>query len=505
MVLHPQNGFFKVSTGSYGSLGFARNRQRIRMVLSSMNSRFSNKRAHACPQSVIALGLVVALVLGTDWGSNRLIAVSGDADVRRDAAVAAVERVMPCVVNIITKTRVERRGYFFDWWRDNWSPFVQELPPQTSAGSGVIIDEDGYVLTNVHVVEGADEIWIKTMDDREPIRATPMAGVRQSDVALLKIQSQPGHRFQPVRLAADDDLLLGETVLALGNPFGLGGSVSRGILSSKSRRQATKAEGALEVPDWLQTDAAINPGNSGGPLINLRGEMIGINVAVYRQGQGIGFAIPIRQVNEALSIVFTPEWTQQLWFGAKFRGDTEGVLVREVQSGSPAEKGGLREGDRVLRINNQPVRTPLEANRELIRAQRAEPVRFQVGRRGGQATVIVAMVPRDAAFNATLVRQKTGLTIKPLSATAAASLGLDEPEGYVVVEVDRDSPAAKEGLQPGFIILAVDGRVPHDVAAFAEILFAKAQGDQVELTILQQRRRGQFLETRRGMARLTLR
>jgi serine protease Do len=450
------------------------------------------------------MGLVVVLIM-LGFRISGVGATPSEADVRRDATVAAVERVMPSVVNILTKTRVERRGYFFDWWRDNWSPFVQELPPQTSAGSGVVIDEEGYVLTNVHVVEGADEIWVKPMDDSEPLRATPMAGLRQSDVALLRIQAKPGARFQPVRLAADDDMLLGETVLALGNPFGLGGSVSRGILSSKSRRPIGETEGALEVPDWLQTDAAINPGNSGGPLINLRGEVIGINVAVFRQGQGIGFAIPIRQVNEALALLFTPEWTKRLWFGAKFKNTPEGVRVRDVQPGSPAEKGGLREGDRVVRVNNQVVRTPFEANREVLHGTASEPVRLHIERSGSPSTLAVMMAPRDAAFNADLIRQKTGLTLKPVTASAADSLGLDEPEGFVIAAVEGNSPAAAEGLQPGLVLLAIDGQTPADITALAEILFAKAKGDRVELTILQQRQRGRFLETRRITVRLRVR
>src|SRR4029434_6740283 len=125
-----------------------------------------------------------------------------------------------------------------------------------------------------------------------------------SDVALLKIRSRDNEKFTAVRFAADDDLLLGETVLALGNPYGLGGSVSRGILSSKSRRPPLENE-PLEVEDWLQTDAAINPGNGGGPLVNLRGELIGVNVAVYREGQGIGFAIPVRRVSAALGEMYS--------------------------------------------------------------------------------------------------------------------------------------------------------------------------------------------------------
>ena len=223
---------------------------------------------------------------------------------RQDAVVEAAGLVMPSVVNIATKTRVQRVRYYYDWWRDNWAPYAQELPPQESAGSGVVVDASGYVLTNVHVVKDADEIWVKINNEAgEPkiYEAEVVVGSLTTDIALLKIiHGEAGKTFAVANFANNGDLLLGETVLALGNPFGLGGSVSRGILSSKSRR--TETEGSqLDIPDWLQTDASINPGNSGGPLINLDGEIIGINVAVLKEGQGIGFAIPVKRVNEALS------------------------------------------------------------------------------------------------------------------------------------------------------------------------------------------------------------
>src|SRR4029078_5369257 len=178
---------------------------------------------------------------------------------------------------------------------------------------------DGYVLTNLHVVRRATRTQVKLWDGRE-YEADRIVATENSDVALLKLRCKPDEKFKAVSFAADDDLLLGETVLALGNPFGLGGSVSRGILSSKNRRTSASQEEQLDVQDWLQTDASINPGNSGGPLINLKAEVIGINVAVYQKGQGIGFAIPVKLVSEALSQIFTPEHIRELWFGARLSG-----------------------------------------------------------------------------------------------------------------------------------------------------------------------------------------
>ncbi|HRY46860.1 MAG TPA: trypsin-like peptidase domain-containing protein [Candidatus Paceibacterota bacterium] len=436
-------------------------------------------------------------VWATTLGMTVRLSASTEPDIRRDAAVTAIERVMPSVVNIVTKTRVERRGYFFDWWRDNWSPFVQQLPPQTSAGSGVIIDANGYILTNVHVVEGADEIWIKLMDNSPPLRAVPVAGARNTDVALLRIQGEPGRRYQAVKFARDDDLLLGETVLALGNPFGLGGSVSRGILSAKSRRATASSEDALEIPDWLQTDAAINPGNSGGPLINLRGELIGINVAVFRQGQGIGFAIPVKQVSEALSSIFTPESLSDLWWGARVRAGEDGFEIVEVQAGSPAEKGDLRCGDRILSVNGQVPESLFGLMGMVAESGGRGPVRFGIRRDRESMAREIGLIPKKTVFNAALVRQKLGLALQPMTAEQAGQLGLDLAEGFVIVTVDRNSGGARAGLAAGQVVLAVDGQSPGDITALAEFLYGKQRGDPVRLTVLAPQRRGPLVQVRR--------
>src|SRR5260370_22745267 len=194
---------------------------------------------------------------------------------------------MPSVVNIATETIVEYEDFYQRIFREffgrgNIAPQRQR---KLSVGSGVIIDEDGYVLTNLHVVRRANRTQVKLWDGRE-YDAIPIVATEHSDVALLKIRCKPGEKFKAVKFGLADDLLLGETVLALGNPFGLGGSVAKGILSSKSRRPASD-ELPLDVQDWLQTDAAINPGNSGGPLINLRGALLCLDVTVLCDEHGL--------------------------------------------------------------------------------------------------------------------------------------------------------------------------------------------------------------------------
>ena len=339
--------------------------------------------------------------------------------IRRDATVLAVDKAMPSVVNISTRTVVRRRGFFFDWWRENWSPFYQQLPPQYSAGSGVIIDEEGYVLTNVHVVEDATEIEV-TLADGRAYPADLVIGTRKSDVALLKIRSKPGDKFVPIQFAADDDLYLGETVIALGNPFGLGGSVSRGILSSKTRRTTTNEE-ALDVHDWIQTDAAINPGNSGGPLVNLDAELIGLNVAIFREGQGIGFAIPVKHLADAISEIFTAETLRALWFGAAFQNTTNGIAAIAVEPASPAARAGLRRGDVLLRVNEVTPNSVFAVHREIIATGEGEPVSLKVRREGKTHQLEVRLVPEESHFNGELIERKLGLKLAPLAARAAAS------------------------------------------------------------------------------------
>jgi S1-C subfamily serine protease len=402
-------------------------------------------------------------------------------DIRRDATVAAVESTLPSVVNISAKTVVQgRRGYFYDWFRDNWAPFYQELPPQTSAGSGVIIDEEGYVLTNVHVVQDATEITVKLSDNRV-LPAEVLAGARRSDVALLKIHAPPGEKFKPIKLAADNDLLLGETVIALGNPFGLGGSVSKGILSSKTRR-ATETGDAMDMEDWLQTDAAINPGNSGGPLVNLKGELIGLNVAIYREGQGIGFAIPIKRVSEALGELFTPEALKSMWFGARFIATTNVISIRSVDPGSPAHKAGLQKGDIVQRVNNKPAKSIMDVNRELISSTSHETA-FTFERNGASQKTVVKLVPETTFFNSALVQQKIGCAVQDITPDIATRLGLNSLDGVIVTAVEKGSPAEAAGLKRGHVLQAINNAPIADVTAAAHLLHAVEKGQRANLTV----------------------
>ena len=427
-----------------------------------------------------------------------LAAHAQPADVRRDTTVAAVERVMPSVVNIATTAVVDSTDPLFRWRAEFFGyrvrPQLEEVP--SSVGSGVIMDESGYVLTNEHVVKGANRIWVKLMDGRE-LEAERVTGATKTDVALLRIKSKEGDKFTPVRFAADDDLLLGETVITLGNPFGLGGSVSKGILSSKSRRPA-REDSPLDVADWLQTDAAINPGNSGGPLINLRGELIGLNVAVYREGQGIGFAIPIKRVNESISRYFTPEGTKALWFGARVRSGASLLEITAVEVASPAGKGGLRVGDTILQVAGKTPRNFIDFMRELNAAGSDKPVSFLIRRANAQQTLSVRLTPERDFFNAELVRQKLGLHVQELTRELAAKMGFPFFGGFVVTDVDKDSPAAEAKLENFFVLRGVDNQPAGDLVELGRALHAKRSGDIARLNVIAPPKRGSFAGFREG-------
>ena len=422
-------------------------------------------------------------------------AIASD-DVRQDAAVLAVEKVLPTVVNIRTETIVERRDPFEQMLREFWGPYYRRPGSEKtySLGSGVMIDEDGWVLTNFHVVNRANRVLVKLADGRE-FEAQTIFGTSYTDVALLHIVSEKKEKFAAAHFAADDDVLLAETVLALGNPFGLGVSVSRGIISSKSRRPPAENE-PLEVEDWLQTDAAINPGSSGGPLINLRGQIVGISVAVYREGQGIGFAIPVKRVSEALSEIYTPEAVSgetrapRLWFGANVRPGTTPLAVRAVQAESPAWKAGLREGDAILQVNGRTPRSFIDFNTEVISTGDKHDLTLRVQQRGLERTLSLRLVREDSFFNTALIRLKTGASVQDLTPQLAQAFGLRDISGVVVSDVESGSPAAKTGLTADMIITAINDQAVSGQVVLAKALHARKKGDKATLEVLVPRQRG---------------
>ena len=408
-------------------------------------------------------------------------------DIRRDATVMAVERVMPSVVNIATRTWVNSETAYERMLREFYG-YRREPSANYNRGSGVVISEDGYVLTNVHVVQGVDDIWVQFNDDSEPIAAERVALSQEKDVALLRLKPSKPRKFRALKFAKDDDLLLGETVIALGYPFGLSGSVSRGILSSKSRRTAENDGPGerLDIGDWLQTDAAINPGNSGGPLVNLRGELIGLNVAVLRPdigAQGIGFAIPIRRVNQALAETLTGESVNHFWFGARLKPGLRPLTIQSIQPGSPADKAGMEVGDAILSVDGHPAGSVIDFNRTLVAAAKDRDVELKLRRHGETQTAQLRLVDERNFFNNELLRRRLGLTLKHVDG------------GFMVQSVERGGPAAAVRLQPGHFVGAIDGQQPDDLVGAAKLVYNKAHGDPIPMQVLVIERSG-FLVNR---------
>jgi S1-C subfamily serine protease len=416
-----------------------------------------------------------------------------EGDIRRDAAVEAIAQVMPSVVNIATETIIESHDEYDDLLRNffGWPRNPPLRQRSLNLGSGVIISEDGYILTNLHVVQRANRIQVKLWDGRE-YEAERVAEASRSDVALLRIKAKPGETFRAIKFAPDDDLLLGETVMALGDPYGLGGSVSKGILSSKTRRPPDANE-PLDVENWLQTDAAINPGNSGGPLINLRGELIGLNVAMVRGGQGIGFAIPIKQVNEALSGFCTPEAMDSLWLGVRVKLGNPSLVISQIQPGSPAEKAGLQAGDQLAQINGHPVSGLLGFHRLVADSPKHE-VSLRVKRGNEERTFQVRMVSFQD-----LIRQKLGVTLLEQTAQRAGRYDVSGGDGLYIEDVEPNGPAAQAQLQRGYLLKGIDDQSTTEIKAVADILSGKKKGATASLTVVVPRRIGaNLLEFRQG-------
>ncbi len=450
---------------------------------------------------------LVAGLLGWAVGARGQAA---DHDVRRDATVLAVEKVLPTVVNIATETIIPQRDPFEEFFQQWWGPYHRRLPPhsQYSLGSGVVIDEEGYVLTNDHVVRRADKITVKFCTGTNVYTAKLVASDPKSDVALLKLNARPGERFKAIQLAREDDLLLGETVLALGNPFGLGGSVTRGILSSKNRALPKEGE-TLNIGNWLQTDAPINLGNSGGPLVNLRGELIGVNVAVLgevngQQAQGIGFAIPIRQVLEALSDIFPTEFVKGYWFGARVKVGTTPLMITSVQPLSPAGKAGLKAGDAILEVNGKTPKSFIDFA-ELLAAKVGSDDTLAIRRGTVRKEVAVQLVPERSVFNASLIRDKLGLDLAVLTRQQAASYAVTPSDGYFIKAVEEGGPAEAAGLRRGMVVTSIDGQLPADLCAAAKLLYPKRKGDQVQLGLFVLQQVGSYNFRSEGVAEIAVR
>jgi Do/DeqQ family serine protease len=378
---------------------------------------------------------------------------------RHTPVVAAVEKVRLAVVNVFTEQVVERPAFPFRSWQDpRFEEFFRDFfEPrrrtyrQTSLGSGVIIRKDGYVLTNQHVIVRGGEIKVSLSDERT-FEASLVGADADSDLAVLRIESEDP--LPHVNMGDSGDLLIGETVIAIGNPFGLSHTVTTGVISAVGRSVRTEAQ---TYYDFIQTDASINPGNSGGPLLNLRGDLIGINTAIYQKAQGIGFATPINRARRVVRDLIEFGAVHVPWVGAILQELSSelaahfglqggsGVLVRGVEAKSPASVAGLRAGDVISKVSKHKVRSIEEYDQRIRDYPEDARIPLQIVRDGSSRRVVInaRRFPEERAD--AVAWERLGFAVR------------ESRDALQVSRVRRTSPAAAVGLEPGDRILAVAG------------------------------------------------
>jgi serine protease Do len=382
---------------------------------------------------------------------------------RRSAIVVAVEKESPAVVNISTVV-TEKVSPLFpfggeDFFKDFFPDMFSREYQYSSLGSGVIIDgEKGYIVTNYHVVANATEIKVITADQKE-YKGRSIGSDPRSDLAVIKIDAKV--KLPEAKLGSSDDLMIGETVIAIGNPFGLSHTVTTGVVSALDR--SVRAEDRV-YRHFIQTDASINPGNSGGPLLNIDGDVIGINTAIYQKAQGIGFAIPISKAKRIVKELLRAGEVQPPWLGLDLQEMTPelkrhfalpegggGVLVSDVYRNSPADRAGVKRGDVVLTVGGTAVATLSDYQDALAEFTTGDRISLKLSRRGKEISLPLQPAPFPPELALETVYRRLGLRVGE-----ARRAGGEERYGVSIEEVKRDSEAARIGLRPGDLIAQVN-------------------------------------------------
>ncbi|HEY8019910.1 MAG TPA: trypsin-like peptidase domain-containing protein [Thermoanaerobaculia bacterium] len=379
---------------------------------------------------------------------------------RRTPVVVVAQRVSPAVVNVSAESIVREADPFFGGF------FGSRARKAQSLGSGFIVDPNGIVVTNAHVVAGASRIVVTTLDARE-LQASVLGSDSDADLAVLKVS---GKGLPAVPLGNSADLMIGETVVAIGNPFGLSHSVTSGVLSARGRTVPSEA-GARVFTDFLQTDASINPGNSGGPLVNIEGQVIGINTAIVSGANGIGFAIPADRARRVVQDLLRFGELRPLWTGLRLmtvdpelarRNDlatTHGALVDRVYPDSPAARAGFAKGDVIVAVQGRPVAAREDVTTALYSLPEGTPIALRVERGGrGSRPVELRLAPAapPRGLGLQILEQRVGLAVE------------ERGGGLEISRVAGGSSAARTGLESGDAILQANGRDVTTTAALGE-------------------------------------
>ncbi len=424
------------------------------------------------------------------------------------------EELKPAVVNISTTQTIKTGGMrqfrtpfkgspFEKFFGEDefFKRFFGDMPEREfkkkSLGSGFIISKDGYLFTNYHVIDKADEILVRLSDEKEYV-AEVIGKDKNTDIALLKIE--PENSLPLATLGVSEDIRVGDWVVAIGNPFGLSQTVTAGIVSAKGR-----VIGAGPYDNFIQTDASINPGNSGGPLFNLDGEVVGINTAIIAQGQGIGFAIPIDMAKQILEQLKAEGKVVRGWLGVSVQDITEeiaknlnlemkeGALVSDVFEGDPADKAGIKTGDVIVEIDG----TKIKDTHELLRAVALIPVGKKISvralRNGDRKNFVVTVTERTeekTLAKATKGEEYFGMTVQEITPEIAEHLGLAGTTGVIVTGVKADGPAKQAGIQENDIVLQVNKTRISDLENYVDVM-SKVSSNKSVLVLIK-RGRSQF-------------
>ncbi len=429
--------------------------------------------------------------------------------------VAIAEKVGPAVVKIEAEKveKVRSFGFDEDWpFEDWWDRFFGRPQPRereyraTAQGTGFFLSADGFILTNNHIVENATKVNVGTLQGEE-FRAKVVGTDPKTDLALLKIDAK---NMPFAELGDSAQLKVGEWVLAIGNPFGLEHTVTAGIVSAKGRQLGVGGN-VPEYQDFIQTDAAINRGNSGGPLVNMKGEVIGItsNILAPAGGNiGLGFAIPSnlakkvvtqlkergRVVRGKIGVTITAI-TEEDKEAFKLK-DKNGALVNSVEKGGPAEKAGIKPYDVIIMVNGEKVKDPSDLKMKIADIQPGKKVNVTVIREGKEITFTVIaeeLEPAEEKPAGQETEKDLGFSVRELTPNLARRYGLTTQEGLVITQVKRDSEAARKGIAAGDIILEVNRKRVTDVGEFEKILKNMESG-QVLLLLVRREQDGEFID-----------
>ncbi len=400
-------------------------------------------------------------------------AKSAAENLRESAVVKAVKKVSPAVVNISSHSEVRKRvnpfyGFGLDpsfesFFKDFFDPGYEQKYNRTSLGSGVIIDgKRGFILTNKHVIIKSSTITVTLKDGRE-FKAKIVGADPDSDLAVLRIS--PKGSLPDIKMGNSGNLLIGETVIAIGNPFGFSNTVTTGVISAVNR--SVKVDDTF-YHNFIQTDASINPGNSGGPLLNIYGELIGINTAIYAKAQGIGFAIPINKAKRVISDLIRYGEVIPAWIGVTVQdmdaelarylraANVKGVLVKKIETSGPAYKSGIRVGDVIQSIGSKKIRSQADFNIEISNISAGQTVDIGVFRDGKIKLFAVRSTafPEDLALH--LAYDILGIKVKNLSKNVRHNYKIHAREGVAISELNPHSYLARIGAEPGDVIRQLD-------------------------------------------------